>query len=26
VIVQFGDSRTPQQQWLDVWSGGDAQQ
>jgi hypothetical protein len=26
VIVQFGDSRTPQQQWLDVWSGGDTQQ
>jgi len=23
VIVQYGDSRTPQQQWLDFWGGGD---
>ncbi|NTV48562.1 MAG: hypothetical protein HGB32_12800 [Geobacteraceae bacterium] len=23
VIVQYGDSRTPQQQWLDVWGGND---
>ncbi|MBC8019030.1 MAG: hypothetical protein H7X83_11000 [Verrucomicrobia bacterium] len=22
VIVQFGDSRTPQQQWMDLWGGG----
>jgi hypothetical protein len=22
VIIQYGDSRTPQQQWLDVWGGG----
>jgi hypothetical protein len=22
VIVQYGDSRTPQQQWLDLWGGG----
>jgi hypothetical protein len=21
VIVQYGDSRTPQQQWLDLWGG-----
>ena len=21
VIVQYGDSRTPQEQWLDVWGG-----
>ncbi len=26
VIVQFGDVRSPQQQWLDIWSGGDNQQ
>lgn len=23
VIVQYGDSRTPQQQWLDLWGGGE---
>jgi hypothetical protein len=23
VIVQFGDSRTPKQQWMDVWAGND---
>lgn len=23
VIVQYGDSRTPQQQWQDVWGGND---
>ncbi|HCE66037.1 MAG: hypothetical protein A2X82_19520 [Geobacteraceae bacterium GWC2_55_20] len=23
VIVQYGDSRTPQQQWLALWAGGD---
>jgi len=22
VIVQYGDSRTPQQQWQDIWGGG----
>lgn len=21
VVVQYGDSRTPQQQWLDIWGG-----
>ncbi len=26
VIVQFGDVRSPQQQWLDIWSGSDNQQ
>ena len=23
VLVQFGDSRTPQQQWLSLWGGSD---
>jgi hypothetical protein len=23
VIVQYGDSRSPQQQWLDLWGGND---
>ena len=23
VIVQYGDSRTPQQQWQDIWGGGE---
>jgi len=23
VIIQYGDSRTPQQQWLNVWGGND---
>lgn len=22
VVVQYGDSRSPQQQWLDTWGGG----
>lgn len=26
VIVQYGDSRTPQQQWLDTWGGSDGDQ
>ena len=25
VTVQFGDSRTPQEQWLGVWGGGNQQ-
>lgn len=24
VIVQFGDSRTPQEQWLNIWGGNDS--
>lgn len=24
VIIQYGDSRTPQQQWLALWGGNDA--
>lgn len=23
VVVQYGDSRSPQQQWLDLWGGND---
>lgn len=26
VVVQYGDSRSPQQQWLDMWGGGNNDQ
>ena len=26
VIVQYGDSRTPQEQWLSVWGNGESRQ